>query len=383
MFKVIQYAALFTCTWCVLTGCAQKQAPPSREAVPVVVATVEQRDIPIELHAIGNVQPYSMVQIKSQVSAQLEKVHFKEGEDVKKGQLLFTLDRRQLEADLKKLEGQVAKDQAQLVNYEAKAARFTQLLKEGVISQQDYDAAVSDAEAIKASLAADRAAAESQRVQLNYTSIYSPIDGRTGGLQVHEGNLVKQNDVPILVTINQITPIYVEFALPEQHLGEVKRFSATQKLKVKAVVAGDNDHPGVGDLSFIDNAVDSTTGTIKMKATFTNLDHRLWPGQFVDVALKLATEPHAVVVPSAAVQSGQQGAYVYVVQPDMTAVNRNISVARTYGSDSIVNSGLQPGERVVTDGQVRLQPGAKVAIKNGQSGTVDSAHQAPAVGAGT
>jgi len=383
MFKVIQYAALFACAGCVLTGCAQKQAPAAREAVPVVVATVERRDIPIELHAIGNVQPYSTVQIKSQVSAQLEKVHFKEGEDVKKGQLLFTLDRRQLEADLKKLEGQVAKDQAQLVNYDAKAARFTQLLKEGVISQQDYDAAVSDAEAIKASLAADRAAAESQRVQLNYTSIYSPIDGRTGGLQVHEGNLVKQNDVPILVTINQITPIYVEFALPEQQLGEVKRFSATQKLKVKAVVAGDNDHPALGDLSFIDNAVDSTTGTIKMKATFTNLDHRLWPGQFVDVALKLTTEAHAVVVPSAAVQSGQQGAYVYVVQPDMTAINRNISVARTYGSDSIVNSGLQPGERVVTDGQVRLQPGAKVAIKNGQSGTVDSAHQTPVVGAGT
>ena len=370
------------CIASMVSGCAQKQAPAAREAVPVVVATVEQRDVPIELHAIGNVQPFSTVQIKSQVSAQLQKVHFKEGEDVKKGQLLFTLDRRQLEADLKKLEGQVAKDQAQLVNYEAKAARFTQLLKEGVISQQDYDAAVSDAEAIRASLAADRAAAESQRVQLNYTSIYSPIDGRTGGLQVHEGNLVKQNDVPILVTINQVTPIYVEFALPEQNLGEVKRFSATQKLKVKAVLAGDNGHPAVGDLSFIDNAVDSTTGTIKMKATFTNQDHRLWPGQFVDVALRLATQPHAVVVPSAAVQSGQQGPYVYVVQPDMTAVNRNISVTRTYGSDSIITSGLQPGERVVTDGQVRLQPGAKVAIKNGQSGTIDSAHQTSAVGAG-
>ena len=365
------------------TGCAQRQAPPAREAVPVVVATVEQRDVPVELHAIGNVQPYSTVQIKSQVSAQLEKVHFKEGDDVRKGELLFTLDRRQLEADLKKLEGQVAKDQAQLLNYEAKAARFTQLQKEGVVSQQDYDAAVSDAEAIKASLAADRAAAESQRVELNYTSIYSPIDGRTGGLQVHEGNLVKANDVPVLVTINQITPIYVEFALPEHELGEVKRFAAAQKLKVKAVVAGDNEHPAVGDLSFIDNAVDSTTGTIKMKGTFANQDHRLWPGQFVDVALRLATEPHAVVIPSAAVQSGQQGPYVYVVRPDMTAVNRNISVTRTYGSDSIVTSGLQPGETVVTDGQVRLQPGAKVAIKNGQSGTVDSAHQTSVVGAGT
>src|SRR5579859_3841610 len=338
-----------------LLGCSQKPAAPAKEAVPVVVAVVEQRDIPIEVRAIGNVQPFSTVQIKSQVSAQLEKVHFKEGQDVKKGQLLFTLDRRQLEADLKKLEGQVAKDQAQLLNYQAKAARYTQLQKEGVISQQDYDAAVSDAEAIKASLAADRAAADSQRVQLNYTSIYSPIDGRTGGLQVYEGNLVKANDVPILVTINQISPIYVEFALPEQQLEEVKQFSSTKKLKVKAVISGDNQNPELGDLSFIDNTVDSTTGTIKMKATFTNQDHRLWPGQFVDAVLTLATQPNAIVVPSAAVQTGQQGLYVYVVQPDMTAINRNVNVTRTYGADSIVTSGVQPGDRVVTDGQVRLR----------------------------
>jgi len=347
-----------------------------------MVATVEQRDIPIEVRAIGNVQPFSTVQIKSQVSAQLEKVHFKEGQDVKKGQLLFTLDRRQLEADLKKLEGQVAKDQAQLLNYQAKAARYTQLQKEGVISQQDYDAAVSDAEAIKASLAADRAAADSQRVQLNYTSIYSPIDGRTGGLQVYEGNLVKANDVPILVTINQISPIYVEFALPEQQLEEVKQFSSTKKLKVKAVISGDNQNPELGDLSFIDNTVDSTTGTIKMKATFTNQDHRLWPGQFVDAVLTLATQPNAIVVPSAAVQTGQQGLYVYVVQPDMTAINRNVNVTRTYGADSIVTSGVQPGDRVVTDGQVRLQPGAKVAIKNGQSGTINAAHDLSVPAAG-
>ena len=210
-----------------LAGCTQNQAAaPAKEAVPVMVATVEQRDVPIEVRAIGNVQPYSTVQIKSQVSAQLQRVHFKEGQEVKKGQLLFTLDRRQVEADLKKLEGQVAKDQAQLLNYQAKAARYTQLQKEGVISQQDYDAAVADADAIKASLAADRAAVESQRVQLNYTSIYSPIEGRTGGLQVYEGNLVKANDLPILVTINQVSPIYVEFALPEQQLAQVKQFSA-------------------------------------------------------------------------------------------------------------------------------------------------------------
>jgi multidrug efflux system membrane fusion protein len=364
-----------------LAGCAANQAAPAKEAVPVMVATVEQRDVPIEVRAIGNVQPYSMVQIKSQVSAQLEKVHFKEGQDVKKGQLLFSLDRRELDADLKKLEGQVARDQAQLVNSEAKAARFTELKKEGVISQQDYDAAIADAEATKASLAADRAAVDSARVQVNYTSIYSPIDGRTGGLQVYEGNLVKANDVPVLVTINQISPIYVEFALPEQQLAEVKRFSTTQKLKVKAVINSDKQNPSLGDLSFIDNAVDSATGTIKMKATFGNQDRHLWPGQFVDVVLTLSTQPNAVLVPSAAVQTGQQGQYVYVVQADQVT-NRNISVSGTYGTNSIIASGLEPGEKVVTDGQVRLKPGDKVAIKNGQSGTINASHEAPASIAG-
>jgi multidrug efflux system membrane fusion protein len=365
----------------VLMGCAQNQAAPAKEAVPVMVATVEQRDVPIEVRAIGNVQPYSTVQIKSQVSAQLEKVHFREGQDVKKGQLLFSLDRRELAADLKKLEGQVARDQAQLVNSEAKASRFTELKKEGVISQQDYDAAISDAEANKASLAADQAAVDSAKVQLNYTSIYSPIDGRTGGLQVYEGNLVKANDVPILVTINQISPIFVEFALPEQQLAQVKKFSAAQKLRVKAVVNGDKQNPSLGDLSFIDNAVDSTTGTIKMKATFGNQDRHLWPGQFVDVVLTLSTQPNAVLVPSVAVQTGQQGQYVYVVQADKVT-NRNISVSGTYGTDTIIASGLEPGEKVVTDGQVRLKPGDKVAIKNGQSGTMNASHDAPVSSAG-
>jgi multidrug efflux system membrane fusion protein len=364
-----------------LAGCTQNQAAPARDAVPVMVATVELRDVPVEVRAIGNVQPYSTVQIKSQVSAQLERVHFKEGQDVKKGQLLFTLDRRQLEADLKKLEGQVARDQAQLLNSQAKATRYTQLHQEGVVSQQDYDAAIADAEAIKASLAADRAAVDSARVQLNYTSIFSPIDGRTGGLQVYEGNLVKANDVPILVTINQVSPIYVEFALPEQQLAQVKQFSAGKKLLVKAVIDSDKRNPSAGELSFIDNAVDSTTGTIKMKATFTNQDRRLWPGQFVDVVLTLSTQPNAVVVPSAAVQTGQQGQYVYVVQADK-AINRDVSVSGTYGTDSIVASGLQPGEKVVTDGQVRLKPGDKVAIKNGQSGTINASHDAPAATAG-
>jgi membrane fusion protein, multidrug efflux system len=277
--------------------------------------------------------------------------------------LLFSLDRRHLEADLKKAEGMVAKDEAQLANAQTKAARYTQLFKEGVVARQDYDAAIADADAGKASLAADKAAVDNAKVQLTYTLIYSPIDGRTGSVLVNAGNLVKANDTPFLVAINQITPIYVEFSLPEQQLSEVKRYAASGKLKALAIINSDRQNPAQGELTFIDNAVDTTTGTIKLKGTYQNKDHRLWPGQFVDVVLTLAMQPNAIIVPSVAVQNGQQGQFVYVVKTDRTAETRPVIVTRTYGPDSVIGKGLSPGEQVVTDGQVRLQNGAKVEIK--------------------
>ena len=348
-------------------GCGQKQVQadaPRQSAVPVVVAKVSQRNVPVDLRAIGNVQPYSTVQIKSQINAQVNDVHFKEGQDVHKGDLLFSLDKRQLEADLKKSEGTLAKDQAQLANAQVKAARYTELMKQGVISKQEYDAAIADADAFKASVAADHAEVENAKVQLNYATIYSPIDGRTGSLLVNAGNLVKANDTPSMVTINQISPIYVEFSLPEQQLTEIKRHMTNGRLKVQAVINNDFQNPSTGELTFIDNAVDTTTGTIKLKGTFPNRDHRLWPGQFVDVVVTLAMQPNAITVPSVAVQNGQNGTFVYVVKQNQTAETRPVSVTRTYGSDAIIGQGLAAGETVVTDGQVRLQNGAKVQIKD-------------------
>ena len=350
-----------------LAGCGQKQVQvdaPRQSAVPVVVAKVSQRNIPVDVRAIGNVQPYSTVQIKSQINAQVNDVHFKEGQDVHKGDLLFSLDKRQLEADLKKAEGALAKDQAQLENVQVKAARYTELMKQGVISKQEYDAAVADADAFKASVAADRAEVDNAKVQLNYATIYSPIEGRTGSLLVNAGNLVKANDTPSMVTINQVSPIYVEFSLPEQQLTEVKRHMANGRLKVQAIINNDFQTPSTGELTFIDNAVDTTTGTIKLKGTFPNRDHRLWPGQFVDVVLTLAMQPNAITVPSVAVQNGQNGTFVYVVKQNQTAETRAVSVTRTYGADAIIGQGLAAGETVVTDGQVRLQNGAKVQIKD-------------------
>lgn len=376
-FLILAVTALIT-----LAGCGQKQVQadaPRQSAVPVVVAKVSQRNVPVDLRAIGNVQPFSTVQIKSQINAQVNDVHFKEGQDVHKGDLLFSLDKRQLEADLKKAEGALAKDQAQLENTRVKAARSTELMNQGVISKQEYDAAIADADAYKASVAADKAEVENAKVQLNYATIYSPIEGRTGSLLVNAGNLVKANDTPSMVVINQVSPIYVEFSLPEQQLTEVKRHMTNGRLKVQAIINNDFQNPSTGELTFIDNAVDTTTGTIKLKGTFPNRDHRLWPGQFVDVVLTLAMQPNAITVPSVAVQNGQNGTFVYVVKQNQTAETRPVSVTRTYGNDAIISKGLAAGETVVTDGQVRLQNGAKVQIKDqGQSPVNASANNTAA-----
>jgi len=254
------------------------------------------------------------------------------------------------------------RDDAQAKNNRVQAERFAKLLKEGVVAQQQYDLAVSTAEASDAGVAADKDAVEYAKVQLQYTKIYAPISGRTGDLMVDLGNLVKANDVP-LVTINQITPIYVNFSVPERQLSELKRYSNEGSLHVQAVIAGEADKPIEGKLSFIDNSVDPNTGTIKVKGTFTNPDRRLWPGQFVDVVLTLTTQPDAIVIPSQAVQTGQQGQFVFVIKPDNTADMRPVTVKRTVGPESVVENGLQAGERVVIDGQVRLIKGSKVEIK--------------------
>jgi membrane fusion protein, multidrug efflux system len=372
------YPALFVsfCFALALLGCAQKAtkaaAPPS--AVPVAIAPVELKTVPLTVKAIGNVQAFQSVAIKSMINAQILDVHFKQGEDVKQGQLLYQLDPRQPEADLKRAENNLLHDEAQAKNNRVQADRYSSLLKEGVVAKQDYDQFLTTAQAADAGVEADKQAVEAAKVQLQYTKIYAPISGRAGDFLIDKGNVVKANDTTSLVTINQIEPIFVNFAIPEQQLAAVKKYSAAGTLHVQAIISGDAKNPAEGKLTFIDNAVDPTTGTIKLKGTFENKDRRLWPGQFVDVVLVLTAEPNSIVVPSEAVQTGQQGQYVFVVKPDMTADMRPVTVLRTNGNDSVIASGLRPGEQVITDGQLRVTNGVKLERKNAATSALPAPH---------
>jgi multidrug efflux system membrane fusion protein len=364
MLRTLLTVSLSTGTL-LIAGCGEKPKP-ELSALPVVVATVEQKDVPLQLRAIGNVEALSSVAIKAQIDGELTAVHFREGQDVKKGALLFTIERRPLEAELRRAEATLAKDEAEAANARSSAARAEKLFAEGVMAREQRDQLVAAADATEAVVRADRAAVETARVNLGYARIAAPISGRTGTLRVHAGNLVKANDeTSVLTTINQISPIYVNFAIPEIHLQEIKRFMARGRLRVQAMPPHEETAIAQGTVSFVDNAVDPTTGTIKLKATFENEDRRLWPGQFVDVVLTLTTQPDAITIPSVAVQTGQQGQYVYVVKSDSTVEDRQVSVLRTFEQESIIEKGLTAGERVVTDGQLRLQPGAKVEIKSG------------------
>jgi multidrug efflux system membrane fusion protein len=336
----------------------------------VLTATVEQKDVPLQLKAIGAVEAYSNVSVKTQITGELTGVHFREGEDVKKGQLLFTLDKRPFEAALKQAQGMLARDQAQAANARAQARRYEALHQSGVVSREEFEQMQSNADALDAAVVADQAAVENARVQLVYCTIYSPIDGHTGPLLIHQGNMIKANDTPFLVSINQIQPIYVTFTVPEQNLAEIKRYLSRGKLKVLAYIPDDPRGPASGWLSFIDNTVDQATGTIKLKGEFANADRRLWPGQFVDVVLTLAQQPNAIVVPAQAVQNGQQGQFVFVVKPDMTVEARPVTLDRSSDGQAVIAKGLAAGERVVTDGQLRLVPGVtKVELKQTSAGT--------------
>ena len=349
-----------------LPACSEKASGKATvsNAVPVSVGEVLQKAVPVQLRAIGNVQAYSTVSIKSQVEGTLARVYFKEGHDVKKGDLIFLVDPRSFEAALKQAEANLARGMAQAANARIDERRFADLYKEGGVSQQQYDQARTNAAALEATVQADKSAVETAKLQLGYSSIRSPLNGRTGNLLVHEGNLVKANDADHpLVVINQVLPIYVSFSVPEQELPEIRRYMASGSLKVEAITLGREGRQPRGDLTFVDNAVDRTTGTVELKATFANTDNALWPGQFVNVVLTLTTEPNALVVPSQAIQTGQQGPYVFVVRADLTVESRPIVVHRTLERETVIEKGLAPGERVVTDGQVRLVPGAKVEIK--------------------
>lgn len=353
-----------------------KQGAQVRDmAVPVVTAVALRKDVPNTVKAIGNVEPYNTVSVKSMVAGEIVEVGFKEGEDVKKGGTLFVIDRRPYEAALAQAESQLARDKANAANSKAMATRWEALYKEGVASREQHDQIVTQAQAAEQTVAADEAALQNAKVNLTYCTIKSPIDGRTGNVTVKIGNLVKANDVA-LVTINQILPIYVTFSVPQQFLPEIKRSESERKLPVMAKVQGEPETSG--SLSFIDNAVDPQTGMIKLKGTFTNNDRRLWPGQYADVSLTLGTDRNAVLVPSAAVQTGQSGQFVFVIK-NSKAEMKKVTIGRIVGSDTVIQAGIDAGDQVVTDGQLRLTPGAKVAVSNGPSSTSQAASEsAPA-----
>jgi multidrug efflux system membrane fusion protein len=346
----------------VTPACSKTKQAPTR-VVPVVAETADQRNVPLQVKAIGNVEAYNTVTIKSQVNGEISDVFFREGQDVKQGKLLFRIDPRPFEAALRQAESALARDRAQAKNAQEESKRYASLAGKGFVSVQEYDRARTNADALDAVVKADEAAVENARLQLEYTSIKAPIDGQTGAITIQKGNVVKSNDVP-LVTINQITPIYVTFSVPEQDLANIKKYQASGELHVEVSMPQGNKKPVNGTLTFVDNKVNTATGTIMLKATFANHDRALWPGQFVDVALTLTMERNRVVVPSQAVQTGQQGQYIYVIKDDMTAELRVVMPGRLFGEWMVIDKGIAAGEKVVTDGQLRIMPGVKVEIKN-------------------
>jgi multidrug efflux system membrane fusion protein len=384
------YFFLITALFAVIAACSGESGTPSDKSsregegssVPVKVATVEQKDVPVQLNAIGNVEAYSIVEVKPQVDGELSKVYFKEGENVSKDELLFLIDTRPYENDLRQAEANMARDTAMLKKAEQDALRYEDLINKGVVSAQQYDQVRAEYESLGATVRADRAAVESAKLELEYCSIRSPIDGRIGEILVHEGNTVESRST-LLAVINQTKPVNVNFSVPEQFLALIRSYKADAgDLKVYASVPEGSrtaerqdadeegvkqaahlpteNEPVVGTLSFVDNQVNESTGTIMMKAIFQNESETLWPGKFINVTINLTTQEDALVIPARAVQTGQDGDYVFVVKPDSTVESRPVVPGARIDGEVVITEGLEPGELVVTEGQLRLAPGIKV-----------------------
>lgn len=347
-------------------GCSKSEptGAMSRPPSPVLVAKAVAKTVPNQLHEIGNVEAFATVNVKSRVEGELVAIHFHEGDLVAKGQLLFTLDSRPFAAALKLAQANLAKDQAQLVKAETDEKRYSFLLQESVGSREQYDQAHAAAAALRATAIADQAAIETARLNLEYSQIRSPLDGRTGNLQSHIGDMIKADADKPMVTITQVQPIYVTFSVPEGELPAVRMNLETHRLEVDAAIPNSPETPEHGVLAFIDNTVDKTTGTILLKGLFQNENRRLWPGEFVNVTLTLNQIRNAVLVPSQAVQTGQSGSFVFVVDNQMQAHLRPIVAGAQIGGDTVIERGVEAGETVVTDGQMLLAPGARVKIRS-------------------
>lgn len=389
IIAVVALAAVLG-AWRLSQAGASEPKGPARGAreVPVTTAPVVVKAEPLEIRAIGQTEAVSTVDVHPQVGGQLTRIAFKEGDFVKKGTVLFGIDPRTPQTDVAAAEANyeravaaerqaratLAKDQAIAKNAAAEAERYAMLVERGVVSRSNYDQYQTNAEAAAATVRADqdavatqaksvaaaKAAVDAAKVQLGFTTIVAPVDGKTGALMAHLGDVVAPNDQSPLVVIAQIAPINVTFSIPEPDFVRLQQARATNAIGVSASLAADPSTVATGTLSFVDNAVDPATGTIKLKATFPNADQRFWPGQFVNVSVTLGVEQAAVVAPKVAVQTGQQGQYVFVVKADSTVEMRQVAVARTVGDDAVISSGLAEGEKVVTDGQLRLVPGAKI-----------------------
>lgn len=353
-----------------LAGCNQATAPAAEKkrnaavpAIPVIVVPVLARTMPVRLQAIGNVEVQTSVAVKSRVDGQIVKVFFSDGQEVSEGQALYQLDPRPFQAMLQQAEAGLQRDQAQLDRARTQRVRYEDLLKKGFISADAYAQFTVNADTAQATVAASQAAVVNAKLQLEYATIRAPISGRTGKILVQLGNMVKANDTGPLVVINQVAPVYLSFAVPEQYLGSIRKYMAEGKLPVEATTTEAHARTATGELAFIDNTVDTSTGTVRLRALFPNKDRLLWPGQFVTASLTLREEQDAIVVPSEAVQTGPKGQFVYVVKPDMSAEFREVTVERADGAQSIIAKGLAAGESVVTVGQSRLIPGIKVTPK--------------------
>jgi membrane fusion protein, multidrug efflux system len=338
-----------------------KDAPPPPARVPVTISTAERRAVPYELLATGTVEPIQTVAVQAQVSGPIVRIAFREGQDVKRGQILFELDPRPFRAALQQAQALLGRDRATAENAESEAKRYAALAEKEYVTAQQNDAARTTAAASSATMASSQAAVDQARLNLQYATIRAPIDGRTGSLRVREGNLVRSSDTQPLVTINQIRPILVRFAVPASNLGAIQKYRA-QRIGVTAEPVGGGT-PSEGTLTFVDNTVDTATGTVLLKGNFPNTDGALWPGAFVNVRIRLYVDENALVVPAAAVVSGQQGSFVFVIQPDSSAATKSVKVDRTAGDLAIVSGEVRAGDRVVVDGQLRLRQGIKVQIK--------------------
>jgi multidrug efflux system membrane fusion protein len=362
--------------------------------VPVVISRAEQKAVPVTIPAVGTVEAISSVQIRSQVTGQLSAVHFAEGHEVRKGQPLFSLDPRPFQAALQQAQAVLARDTATLENARTQHTRSESLFQRGLIPREQYESQRAGMAALAATVEADQAVVENARLNVQYAEITAPVSGRTGSLGVHAGDMVRANDTTPLVDINQLSPVYVTFSVPARFLSDIRRYQARNPLSVTAAeprtsrstvparngggpsgavtraalaAAATPGGPARGVVTFIDNAVDSTTGTIRLKATCSNADRALWPGAFVEVTLDLTTERDAVVVPAVAVQTSQDGQYVFVVTAERTVEMRAVKVARQQGNEAVIAEGVSPGEEVVTDGHLRLTPGARVTAR-GEAG---------------